>query len=261
MAGLILLGSLIGTVKLSGHMRAISATDPNIQGGDLAHILSFLAYAIMATSVIVAVFYCLGALYNERRDRSILFWKSLPVSDVTAVAAKAAIPFAVVPAITIAVVVTLQVVLLAVSSIALLATGFDLASLLGQLPLLHMWLVLIYGQVVLALWYAPVYGWLMLVSAWSKKAPFLWAVLPPIGLMLLEKTALGTSTVAHAVGNRLWGGFSEGFDLEHGVDPMSGVVQLDPMKFLAAPGLWIGLVIGVALMAGAVWFRRNREPI
>ena len=256
-AGLILLGSVIGMVKLSGHMRPMES---NIQGNPLVPIFSFLAFAIMVTSVLVAVFYCLGALHNERRDRSILFWKSLPVSDVTTVASKAAIPFAVIPVVTVVVAVALQLVLLVLTSIALQIHGFDVPALLGQLPVLHMWLLMIYGQVVLALWYAPVYGWLLLVSAWAKRAPFLWAVLPPLGLMLVEKTALSTAYVFHVVKDRLSGGFEEAFVQQSGFNSLSAI-QPDPMRLLAAPDLWIGLVIGVALMAGAVWFRRNREPI
>ena len=212
-------------------------------------------------SLVVGVFYCLGALHGERRDRSILFWKSLPVSDLTAVLAKASIPLAVLPAVSFAVIMITQVIMFLINTLALLARGVSIAPLWAQDPVFSNFWALPYGLVVLSLWYAPVYGWLLLVSAWARRTPILWALAPMIGLPLVERLAFGTSYVGDMLKRRLHGGFSEAF-----VTPVSGNMQIDfaqpdPMKFLGTPDLWVGLVVVAAFIAGAVWLRRRGEPI
>ena len=66
----------------------------------------------MLTAFLVGVFYCLDALHGERRDRSILFWKSLPVSDLTTVLAKASVPCRVLPPRAFALALATQLMLL-----------------------------------------------------------------------------------------------------------------------------------------------------
>jgi len=241
----------------------------------LALPYDFAAVAIMLTSFIVAIFYCLGALHNERRDRSILFWKSLPVSDATAVLSKALVPLAVLPAIAYVTTVVTQLVILLLSMVAGAVAGLP-ASTWMQTPFGDLTLVLVYGLVTQTLWLAPFWGWLLLVSAWSRRAPFLWAFLPPLAVCLVEKVALGSSHFADLLGYRIGGGFHEAF-----VEPMRNVVRttgphmvvngspfpqvgvgdLDPARFILAPGLWAGLAVAVAFFFGAVWLRRRREPI
>jgi ABC-2 type transport system permease protein len=119
--------------------------------------LAPLAVAAMALlgSLIVGVFYCLDALHSERRDRSILFWKSLPVSDRTTVLSKAAIPLVILPLVIFGIIVALQWILFSLSILVLLATGAGAATFWKQLPLFQMQLVLLYGLTVIALWHAP----------------------------------------------------------------------------------------------------------
>ena len=164
----------------------------------------FAALVIMGTTFIVGVFYCLDALHGERRDRSILFWKSLPVSDLTTVLSKASIPLVVLPLLTFAITVVTQLIMLLLSSAVLLGSGLSVATLWTQLSLPQMWLVLLYHLVTVhALWYAPIYGWLLLVSAWARRAPFLWAALPLLAIALVEKIAFNTSHFATMLGNRI----------------------------------------------------------
>ena len=101
----------------------------------------------MATTFIVGIFYCLDALHGERRDRSILFWKSLPVSDLTTVLSKASIPLVVLPLLTFAITVATQWIMLLLSSAVLLASGLSVATLWTQLPLFQMSLMLLYHLV------------------------------------------------------------------------------------------------------------------
>src|SRR5260370_3591211 len=100
--------------------------------------------AIMVTTILVGIFYSLDALYGERRDRSILFWKSLPVSDLTTVLSKAAIPLGVLPLITFAMTAATQRIMLLINSAVLLGRGLSAATLWPQLSLGRMWLMLLY---------------------------------------------------------------------------------------------------------------------
>lgn len=264
-AGVVLFGFAISTINLPHNRRAVLALDPARQGAIVALPYDFAAVAILLTGFIVGVFYCLGALHNERRDRSILFWKSLPVSDLTTVLSKAAIPLVALPLVVFVTVVATQLIMLVMSAVVLAANGLSVATPSAP-PLLQMSLVLLYGLAVIALWYAPIYGWLMLVSGWAKRTTFLWAFLPPLALCLVEKIAFDSSNFASLLAYRL-GGFWEAFTVHprggigHPHPPQVGLAQLDPVTFLSTPGLWAGLAAAAAFLAAGVWQRRRREPI
>ena len=253
-AALALLGFLIATLG-----RAMATVDPTEKAAVLAEPHTFAADVLMATAFIVGVFYCLDALHGERRDRSILFWKSLPVSDLTTVLSKATIPLGVLPLITFAIIVATQLIMRLLSTAALLASGLDPATS-TQLPLFQSWLVLLYSLIALALWYAPIYGWLLLVSGWPRRAVFLWAVLPPVAILVVEKIAFNTSYFASMLKYRLVGFAAEAFAF-NGHHLIDSLTQLTPGKFLSTPGLWIGLAVFAAFLAAAVRLRRYREPI
>src|SRR5688500_3753928 len=78
---------------------------------------------IMLTTLIIAFFYGLDALHGERRDRSILFWKSLPVSDRTPVLSKVLVMMAVLPGIALRLSWAIQFVLFMVGTVVLQASG------------------------------------------------------------------------------------------------------------------------------------------
>ena len=259
-AALFLLGFLISTRSLPRKFVELSALDPARQATRLAIPFEVAAMALIVISFIVGMFYCLGALHNERRDRSVLFWKSLPVSDLTVVLSKAFVPMAILPAVTFVVALATNVIMLVWSTLVLLANGLSVTAL-WSVPLLQMEGVLFYALVVLALWHAPIYGWLLLVSGWAKRAPFLWAVLPPAGLCLVEGVAFESSHIAHTISQRLFGVGDQAFDLNAPGVALEPLRALDPVRFLSSPDLWLGLVVAAGFTAGAVWLRRRREPI
>jgi ABC-2 type transport system permease protein len=261
-AGVFLLAFVVTLVHLPAKMRALSGLDPMHFRHAVAVHYDVGAGLMMATSILVSVFYCLDALHSERRDRSILFWKSMPVSDLTTVLAKATIPLVILPAIAFVVVCATQLVMLLLNSIALASHQSELTQLWSTVPLFRLWGIVLYALVTLTLWHAPLYGYLLALSAWAKKGPFLWAVLPPIALSVFEKLAFDTSYVSGLIHDRLVGSFGAAFSggsFHHKGD--FHLPQADPAKFLASPGLWVGLVIAVALFALAVWMRRRREPV
>jgi len=215
---------------------------------------------IMVTTILVGIFYSLDALYGERRDRSILFWKSLPVSDTTTVLSKTTIPVVVLPLLAFAITVATQVAMLLLSSAVLLGSGMSAGTLWSHLPLFHMWRILFLHLVAgHGLWYAPIYGWLLLVSAWARRAPFLWAGLPLLAIGAVEKIAFNTSYFAAILQHRMLGGPSaSGSTTGMSMDAMTPYTL---GELLGSPGLWIGLAIAAAFLAGAVRLRRYRGPI
>jgi ABC-2 type transport system permease protein len=261
-AAVFLLGFSISLVFLPRHMRNLSALNAAQQRTMLVAPYDVAAILIIITTFVVGAFYCIEALHSERRDRSILFWKSLPVSDLTTVLSKAIIPLVVLPLLAFVIVVPMQLVMVLQSTAVLLASGLSPAPLWRQLSLLQGWLILAYGLVVHALWYAPLYGWLLLVSAWARRTAILWALLPFLVIGVVEKVAFGSIHFVSLLCYRLRGGFKEAFTVEA---QRSGVIDrladLDPGRFLGAPGLWIGLVFAAAFLAAATRLRRHRGPI
>jgi ABC-2 type transport system permease protein len=259
-AALALLGFLYHVPKVLATMRGLSTLPAAKQLVTVVTPYSLAASVIILTSFLVGVFYCLDALNAERRDRSILFWKSMPVSDLTTVLAKVFIPVAVLPFVAYVVAFTTQLIMLMVSSVALLATGVGPGTQWDTLPFFSMSVVMLYGLAVHVLWYAPIYGWLLLVSAWAKRTPFLWAVLPFLAIMFVEMLALGTSAFAALLRYRVLGAMSEAFTIDAMRGPITKLSQLDPAKFFASPGLWMGLAFAVACLFAVVRLRRYRDP-
>lgn len=259
-AALILFGFLLSTIHLRTSLRAAATLDPMQQRESIAQPYNYAALLIMFTTFMVAVFYCLDALHGERRDRSILFWKSLPVSDLTTVLSKSSIPLVVLPLLTFAITVVTQFIMLLLSTTVLVGSDVGVATLWTQLPLFQMALMLLYHLVTVhSLWYAPFYGWLLLVSAWARRAAFLWAGLPLLAIGIVEKIAFNTSHFAAMLAQRMNGGAEA--VMAPGSLPMDPMTQLTPGHFVSSPGLWIGLALTAAFLAGAVRLRRYQGPI
>jgi len=217
---------------------------------------------MMLTGIVVSVFYCLDALHSERRDRSILFWKSLPVSDVTTVLAKACIPLVILPLLTFAITVAMQWLMLLLSSAVLLVSGLSVATLWTKLSFLRMsWLLLYHVLTAHALWPAPIYCWLLLVSGWPRRATFLWAALPLVAIAGVEQIAFHTWHFAAMVGSRLMGAAPTVASTSTDMFPTDPMTHIAPDHFLSSPGLWIGLALAAVFLAAAVRLRRYREPI
>jgi ABC-2 type transport system permease protein len=217
---------------------------------------------MMLTGIVVSVFYCLDALHGERRDRSILFWKSLPVSDATTVLAKASIPLVILPLLTFAITVATQWLMLLISSAVVLASGLSVATLWTNLSFLRMsWLLLYHVFTAHALWPAPIYCWLLLVSGWPRRATFLWAILPLVAIAGVEQITFHTWHFATMVGSRLIGAAPTVASTPQNMFPTDPMTHIAPAQFLGSPGLWIGLAFSAVFLAAAVRLRRDREPI
>jgi ABC-2 type transport system permease protein len=225
--------------------------------------ISALLYLVMA---FVLSFYLLDCLYAERKDRSILFWKSLPVSDGLTVTAKFLVA---------AVVVPLAVYLLVMVSGILITAIYDARVALGHAPTLLVWdplawlkiqAVLLLSLIFAVLWYAPLAACLMLVSAWARRSPFVWATVPPVLAPLLERIAFGThylwSFIAWRMNGVFWLlGMHQMQTLEarghHSHMPMA--VMPDFGAAFTSPDLWLGVAAAAALLYAATRIRRYRD--
>jgi ABC-2 type transport system permease protein len=257
-ASVVLFGFLISTVGLPERRQEVLLSNPAKARVMIEMPYNVAAMMLIFTAFIVGVFYCLDALHGERRDRSILFWKSLPVSDLTTVLSKAIIPLAVLPVVAFAIIIVTQCVMLLWTSVLLMTHHMSPASTWVNVPFFQGCLILSYGLVAIALWHAPIYGWALLVSGWARRATFLWAVVPLLAIGFFEKITFGTSHFASMLKTRLLGFAPEAFSFTpHSIDSP----ELTPLKYLSTPGLWIGLGFAVAFVAIAVRQRRYRGPI
>lgn len=282
-APLIVLGCLVlFTVTGNVHLGPIGTVEPDARFGDFtpevqARVL-MIAYAGLALVMdmvlgIVAFFYALDSLYADRRDRSVLFWKSLPLSDAETVLAKFTVAAIVIPVVALVGAVLAQFVLAAGGSAKLALSGLSAAvmwnpqALLGGIAGAVLWCL------AAMLWYAPVIGYLMLASAWAPKGPFLWAVVPPAAIVLLERVLLYSSHAGDFIANRLFGVYrlmQPGGGPE--VDPKSDAEVGDALRklteydflagvrdFFTSAELWLGVLVAGLLVAAAIWLRRYRD--
>jgi ABC-2 type transport system permease protein len=261
-AAVVLFASLIATIGLPRKIRSLPALDAAAQHAVGVRPFSMAPAPIMFATLLVGLFYSLDALYGERRDRSILFWKSLPVSDRTTVLSKASIPLVVLPLIAFVLSVVTQVILLMAGSAVLLGSGISPAPLWGEFRFLQNLVIMFYGLTVHALWFAPIYAWLLLVSAWSRRVPFLWAALPLFALAAFERIAFSSKDSMSLLQYRVMGAMATAFTFNPAAgEDIDRLSQLTPGRFLSTPGLWTGLIVAAAFLAAAIRLRRNRDPI
>src|SRR5438552_7141907 len=255
-------GFAISVIGLAERRRAVLLLDPGKQRAAIETPYDVAAMMMLFTVFIVGVFYCLDALHGERRDRSILFWKSLPVSDLITVLSKVTIPLVILPLIAFALIVCVQLIMVLMTGANLLMHGMSPATTWANFPLFQNWLVLLYGLVVLALWHSPIYGWMLLVSGWARRATFLWAVLPFIVIEIFEKITFGTSYFGSLVRDRLMGFAPHAFGFHGDGHPtIDSLSQLTPGRYLSSPSLWIGLLVAAAFLFAAIRLRRYRGPL
>ncbi len=225
----------------------------------------------------VAFFYCLGTLYDDRKDRSVLFWKSLPLSDSETVLSKVASALLVAPAIAVVAALATMIGFLAVVSIAVLMHGGNPITLVwGPASPLSVAAHLVAMVPVYAAWALPTAGWLLLCSAWAKSKPFLWAIMIPVfaGIFVtwfdlmqffdLQPGWFWKNIVGRALGSLIPGSwmFHEPATgaMVHGPESFSRLTSIgSAYHVFATPQLWIGAAAGVAMIFAAIRLRRWRD--
>lgn len=236
-----------------------------------------LTVAMFVVLGIISVFYSLDSLYADRRDRSVLFWKSMPLSDAETVLSKFAVAAVLIPLVALAAAVASHFLVTAAVSLKLSTAGIPAGLLWNAQAFASGIFASLLFAVMAMLWYAPVVGYLMLASAWAPRAPFLWAVLPPAAVWLLERVLLYTEFTGEFIARRLLGPIhvlevKGGGDGEVKVDPKTDADIREALEKLAdhdqtailsdlflSAELWIGVAVAGLLIAAAIWLRRYRD--
>lgn len=247
----------------------------------VANNYTYAAAPLFLALGFLVFFYCLSALHDDRRDRSVLFWKSLPVSDAQTVLSKAAIALLVAPLIVAAAASLTSLALILILSGVLAANGIHVfVDLLGS-PGLYLGPLRVFGLLpVYCLWALPTVGWLLMVSSWAKSKVFLWAVGVPLLLLILTvwagKLTQTESDVnwiqMNVIGRALLGTLPGSWylfepellprmhALAEGGSHMTRIdVFSNSWSSLAMPAVWLGAAAGAALIYAAIRLRRWRE--
>jgi ABC-2 type transport system permease protein len=263
--GLVRVGIMDGQMTLA---ELAEGADSAAFSPGLQVMLISIAMVLNLVMTFVVFFYFLDALYAERKDRSILFWKSLPVSDLQVVGSKYLTGIVAIPLLTVAVFVVTAVLVSLIGGLAMAWAGAGEALSVAPAAIARVTMMLLYSLAFQALWFAPIDGWLLLVSAFAKRAVLGWALLPPVLLVVAERTLFGTKHFAELLGYRMVGGFELAFSGEqHSILVDNVTIStfptlgefFTPGRLLAAPSLWIGIAVGLLFLAGAVWLRRWRD--
>ena len=276
---LMTLASLTGQVSIDGmehvDMGIVGASNlpDNARSAVLSGIMIGLSTTFVFAMWILTIFYVLDSLYAERKDRSILFWRSIPSTDFETVLAKLLTAMLVIPLVTFAMIAITHLAVLLITSVWVGARGGSGMTLIwGSVPFLDNWTATLIFVLALPLWLSPFIGWFLFVSAFTKRSPFLTAFLPLVVLPLLEKMIFGSAVFAEAffvrsikmplfidlgTMERL---FDEGDHFASLGDAQLSLLGLmDFSGFLANPGLWLGLIVCGLFTAAAIYVRRYRD--
>jgi ABC-2 type transport system permease protein len=257
---------MFGTVDADAIRQQLTQEQLRVLAPMLIGSVGALMFTVM---LFYTSWYLLDCLYAERKDRSVLFWKSLPVTDTETVLSKLAMALLVIP-----------LVYFVVADVAALGGAFILSVRGGSQLTAALWnvrdwaelqVIAVYMILTGALWYLPFSGWLLLMSSWARKAVTLWALLGPMGLAFLENRLLGTRllwdtierhTVAyfpsafHGEGN-----FTRSITIGHDTLRTPRVLTefLHPAGFFTSVEMWLGVLIGAAFVAGAIYLRHRHS--
>lgn len=267
----------MGKVDFARELAKMDATDLNQMRDAFTGLTMMSASWPVMVFGFVVFFYLINALFEERKDKSILFWKSLPVSDAETVLSKVVTALVVAPVIAgiAALLVMLGSMLMfcvflainGVNPVTVYLANLDYVTIFGSLLL---WIPLY------AIWALPTAGWLLMVSAWAKRVPFLWAVGLPLftGILISWFDLLRIFNVAD---NWYWKNIvlrllTSAFPGSHVFELASNghlagakhslreiVLKTSGTELLTSPTLWIGAVAGIAMIFVAIRLRRFRD--
>lgn len=273
---------LAGSLIVATHQGVLSINNLNITGGPGArtglHVAMLAMFGFFNIVMLFTVwFYLMDSLYADRKDRSVLFWKSMPISDTTNVLYKLFTGMVTAPALMLVMVVVTEIVVGIIFIIAAATVGINLLHVAfypGTIMLT--WVVMAFALIQQSLWLLPYWGWFLLCSAWAKKVVLAWVALIPLGAILIELVVFRTHYLSDAIighigrGVKFIGGVEingqhAGLTVMHGgvFGPAGDKVYSFGLvaHMFALPEMWIGVGIGIIFVLGAIWLRRNRSEI
>ena len=261
-AALLLIGAIIGKVNFDSSLAAL----PEQRRALFGVFMALAAVPQFITLLFIMVMYAGDCLYTERKDRSILFWKSMPVSNTLTVVSKLLVVAAIVP---LGVYLVSAVTTLLMSGIHVIRAWQDHAG--DVFWDAGTWLQIqglsLLAVVAAVLWYAPITAFLLLVSAWARRSVWLWVFLPPVILIMMERIVLGSSHVWNILWYRLGGVFTHAgvnypeFGNATGQHPTLNLlfVNVDPLPVFANVDLWLGVAVAALLIVATIRIRQYRD--
>ncbi len=278
-AVLMTLGALTGQVSVNAvdHVELGIVGASNMPENARAAVLSGIMIGLSTTFVfamwILTIFYALDSLYAERKDRSILFWRSIPVTDSETVISKLLTALAVIPLVSFVLLVATHLAVFLIGSVWVGFRGGNAWHLIwASAPFFDNWTATLIFLLALPLWLSPFIGWFLFVSAFAKRSPFLTAFLPLAILPLLEKMLFNSGVFVEAfflrsvklplfldlhTMERL---FEEGEQFAMAADARLSLLGLmDFGGFLSSPDLWLGIIVCGLFTAAAIYVRRYRD--
>jgi ABC-2 type transport system permease protein len=262
---MLILAALFGQVSIP---KLTTQAEMHEAAGAFQVVVGAMFYVVMS---VYATWYLLDCLYADRRDRSILFWKSLPISDAKTVLIKLLVGMILIPLVYFAAAdatALMGAFILSIRARASLGSALWQPEAWWDIQVLWMYCI-----ITTAIWYLPIAGWLMLVSAWAKRAVMLWSVLPPLVAYIFERVFFGTHVIGHTLTRRLMGLPMVAFNnAKHvwtqgseGVDNGSLAIRawdlINPSGFFTSVETWIGAAVGIVLIVGAIQLRMRRSEI
>lgn len=273
-------GALIAAVQ-HGYVTVNNTGSVGVDARSGLHIGMLVVASIFNFVMLILVwFYLMDSLYADRKDRSVLFWRSMPVSDTTMVLSKLFAGMVTAPACMFVLVVLTEIVLGIIFTIAAGIVGVNLFhETFYPGTIILTWIVLAFALIQQSLWLLPYWGWFLLCSAWARKLVIAWAVLIPVGAILIELIVFRTHYLTSAIfghlgrGVVLLGGYDRhGFHMQTFNDNAANGAVFGPSDnavvtfgsvahMFVLPEMWIGVGIGIIFILGAIWLRRHRSEI
>lgn len=276
---LVVLTTLTAQVSIDGiehvDMGIIGASNlpDNARSGALSIAMLGMSVTFVFAMGVLMVFYPLDSLYAERKDRSILFWRSIPSTDFETVLSKLLTAIVVIPLISFVVIVATHLVVFLLMSLWISAHGGSGMHLIwGSTPFFDNWTFTLIFLLALPLWLSPFIGWFLFVSGFTKRSPLLFASLPLVVLPMLEKMIFKSEVIAEAFFvrsikmplfidmqtiDRLFEDVENISSLANADLSLLGLMDLG--GFLANPGLWLGMAVCGLFTAAAIYVRRYRD--
>jgi len=219
--------------------------------------LLVLGLPILLTVGFGLLAYSLSTFADERKDRSLIFWRSLPVSDLTTVMSKLIFLVVVIPLLVIPNLFLLQFIALLSASIYFVSNDIVSFSYVWTSYFITDWFRIIFSLWAQTLWSLPIFLWLMLAGTYSRK-PVIGAVVPLVALVVLEGIIFKANNIQEFIENRL--GFwtrSDTFPIEYAE---TRVVDISDIYLLfTTQAFWIGILASAVLIAGIVYTRSTNN--
>jgi ABC-2 type transport system permease protein len=231
--------------------------NPMVPGFYLVMSLLF-TLALYSLMALVGFFYLCDCLFTERKDRTILFWKSLPVSDTMTVLSKLLVALIAVPLVVYALAFVTNLIAFLIFKVAV---GFSPATDTPKYWTALNWLrlngYLLMDVFILALWYAPIAAYQLFVSVTVPRVVFVWTLLPPLALVLAQKLFLDSWSLRDLILHRL-GVAGDSLNGRGNESAESMIEMVNAFPMLARTELWIGVAIAAALVFLTIRIRRHR---